>query len=91
MVTYLVRRLLGTFPVLLMVSLFVFLLLHAAPGDPADILIPDQATAEDVAEARQRWGLDQPVMVQYWRFVTSASMLDFGRFDELYALRWQVR
>ena len=85
MVTYFVRRLLGTVPVLLMVSLFVFLLLHAAPGDPADILIPDQATAEDVAEARQRWGLDQPVMVQYWRFVTSASMLDFGRsfkYDE---------
>jgi len=85
MVTYLVRRLLGTLPVLLMVSLFVFLLLHAAPGDPADILIPDQATAEDVAEARQRWGLDQPVMVQYWRFLSSASMLDFGRsfkYDE---------
>ena len=85
MVTYLVRRLIGTLPVLLMVSLFVFLLLHAAPGDPADILIPDQATAEDVAEARQRWGLDQPVMVQYWRFLSSASMLDFGRsfkYDE---------
>ena len=85
MVTYLVRRLLGTLPVLLMVSLFVFLLLHAAPGDPADILIPDQATAQDVAEARQRWGLDQPVMVQYWRFLSSASMLDFGRsfkYDE---------
>jgi len=85
MVTYLVRRLIGTLPVLLMVSLFVFLLLHAAPGDPADILIPDQATAEDVAEARQRWGLDQPVMVQYWRFLSSASLLDFGRsfkYDE---------
>ena len=85
MLTYLVRRLLGTLPVLLMVSLFVFLLLHAAPGDPADILIPDQATAQDVAEARQRWGLDQPVMVQYWRFLSSASMLDFGRsfkYDE---------
>ena len=85
MVTYLVRRLIGTLPVLLMVSLFVFLLLHAAPGDPADILIPDQATAQDVAEARQRWGLDQPVMVQYWRFLSSASMLDFGRsfkYDE---------
>jgi ABC-type dipeptide/oligopeptide/nickel transport system permease component len=85
MVTYLVRRLLGTLPVLLMVSLFVFLLLHAAPGDPADILIPDQATAQDVAEARQRWGLDQPVLVQYWRFLSSASILDFGRsfkYDE---------
>lgn len=85
MLSYLVRRLVGTLPVLLMISLFVFLLLHAAPGDPADILIPDQATAEDIAEARRRWGLDQPVLVQYWRFLVSAVTLDFGRsfkYDE---------
>jgi ABC-type dipeptide/oligopeptide/nickel transport system permease component len=85
MLSYLVRRLVGTVPVILMISLFVFLLLQSAPGDPADILIPDQATAEDIAEARKRWGLDQPVMVQYWRFLQSAVMLDFGRsfkYDE---------
>ena len=85
MLTYLVRRLIGTVPVILLISLFVFLLLHAAPGDPADILIPDQATEQDIKEARQRWGLDQPVMVQYWRFLVSAVTLDFGRsfkYDE---------
>jgi len=85
MLSYLIRRLVGTIPVLFMISLFVFLLLHAAPGDPADILIPDQATAEDIAEARKRWGLDQPVLVQYWRFLVSAVSLDFGRsfkYDE---------
>ena len=39
MLSYLVRRLVGTVPVMFMISLFVFLLLHAAPGDPADMLI----------------------------------------------------
>ena len=85
MLSYLVRRLVGTIPVMLLISLFVFLLLHAAPGDPADMLIPDQASAQDIAEARQRWGLDQPVLVQYWRFLVSALTLDFGRsfkYDE---------
>ncbi len=85
MLSYLVRRLVGTVPVIFMISLFVFLLLHAAPGDPADILIPDQASPEDIADARRRWGLDQPVLVQYWRFLVSAVTLDFGRsfkYDE---------
>jgi len=85
MLSYLVRRLVGTVPVILMISLFVFLLLHSAPGDPADILISDQASPEDIEEARRRWGLDQPVLVQYWRFLTSALTLDFGRsfrYDE---------
>ncbi len=85
MLSYFLRRVAGTVPVIFMISLFVFLLLHAAPGDPADLLIPDQATAEDIADARKRWGLDQPVLVQYWRFLVSAVSLDFGRsfkYDE---------
>ena len=85
MLSYLVRRLVGTVPVVLLISLFVFVLLHAAPGDPADMLIPDQASAADIEEARRRWGLDQPVLVQYWRFLVSALSLDFGRsfkYDE---------
>lgn len=85
MLSYFIRRVAGTVPVILMISLFVFLLLHAAPGDPADLLIPDQASAEDIADARRRWGLDQPVLVQYWRFLVSAVSLDFGRsfkYDE---------
>ncbi len=85
MLSYFIRRLVGTVPVMFMISLFVFLLLHAAPGDPADLLVPDQASAEDIADARRRWGLDQPVLVQYWRFLVSAVSLDFGRsfkYDE---------
>ena len=85
MISYFVRRLVGTVPVVLMISLFVFMLLQAAPGDPADILIPDQATEADIKEARQRWGLDQPVYIQYWSFLKSAVIGDFGRsfkYDE---------
>ena len=79
MLSYLVRRLVGTIPVVLLISLFVFLLLHAAPGDPADMLVSDQASAEDIKEARQRWGLDQPIYIQYWRFLVAALTGDFGR------------
>jgi peptide/nickel transport system permease protein len=85
MLSYFLRRVVGTVPVIFMISLFVFLLLQSAPGDPADLLIPDQASAEDIADARRRWGLDQPVLVQYWRFLVSALSLDFGRsfkYDE---------
>jgi ABC-type dipeptide/oligopeptide/nickel transport system permease component len=78
LIGYLARRLLGTIPVVLLIMLFVFLLVHAAPGDPADMLISDEASKEDVAAARQRWGLDQPVLVQFGRFVTAAARLDFG-------------
>ena len=60
MIGYLTRRVLGTIPVIVLISLLVFLLIHAAPGDAADLLLSDQATPEDVAEARHRWGLDQP-------------------------------
>jgi ABC-type dipeptide/oligopeptide/nickel transport system permease component len=78
MIGYLMRRVLGTIPVIVLISLLVFLLIHAAPGDPADLLLSDQATPEDVAEARHRWGLDQPIHVQYLRFFINMLQGDFG-------------
>lgn len=85
MIAYFVRRLAGTIPVILIISFLVFMLLQMAPGDPADMLAGDQATDQDVQEARERWGLDQPLLVQYWRFLSNALLLDFGRsfrYDE---------
>jgi len=79
MTAYLVRRLAGTIPVFLLITLLVFLLLHAAPGDPASLLLSDATSAADVAEARQRWGLDQPVHIQYLKFFTAAATGDLGR------------
>jgi len=69
----------GTLPVLLLITLLVFVLLHAAPGDPATMLLGQENTAADLAEAKRRWGLDQPVHVQYVKFVLSAATADLGR------------
>ncbi len=56
---YLVRRLLLLAPVLLGVSVVVFLVLHLSPGDPAEIMLGPQATQEDVARLRASLGLDE--------------------------------
>ena len=78
MLTYTVKRVVGTVPVLLLITLLVFGLLQLAPGDPADILLPEEATHEDIAEARARWGLDQPFHEQYLSFLGSAVQGNFG-------------
>ena len=72
MARYLIRRAIGTIPVVLLVTLLVYGLLHLAPGDPASLLLPEDATDADIAEARRRWGLDQPFLVQYVFFIGKA-------------------
>jgi ABC-type dipeptide/oligopeptide/nickel transport system permease component len=72
-------RLAGVLPVLFLVTLVLFVLLRLAPGDAADLLVPDEATEEEVARIRERWGLDQPVLEQYARFLINIVKLDFGR------------
>ena len=83
--TYLLRRLIGTIPVMVLISMLVFLLIQAAPGDPTLMLLGEDTTAADIAEAKERWGLDQPIYVQYLKFFASAVRGDFGRsfkYDE---------
>ena len=85
MSTYLARRFAGSIPVLVLITMLVFGLLHAAPGDPAALLLPETATDADVAAARARWGLDQPVYVQYGHFLLNILQGDLGtsfRFSE---------
>src|SRR6516164_7260867 len=62
---YIVRRILATIPVMVVVALFVFSLLHLSPGDPAAIIAGDTATLDDVARIRQKLGLDQPLYIQF--------------------------
>ena len=76
---YFVQRLAGTIPVLLLISLLVFLLIHAAPGDPTLLLLGEETNAAEVARAKERWGLDQPLHIQYLKFVKSAAAGDFGK------------
>ena len=53
MLRYLLGRIAATIPVVVLISLLVFLLIHAAPGDPADLLLSDEASASDIAEAQR--------------------------------------
>ena len=85
MFSYIARRAVGTIPIIILMSLMIFMLVQAAPGDPVDLLLPEDSTPEDEAEARERWGLDQPVYVQYAKFFSSAIQGDLGtsfRYDE---------
>ena len=76
---YVVRRLLLALPVLFGVSLLVFGVLHLAPGDPAAIMLGAQATREDVERLRRDLGLDQPLPVQYVRWLGHVLRGDLGR------------
>jgi peptide/nickel transport system permease protein len=65
-------------PVLLGVSIVVFFMVRAIPGDPAQLLLGQQATQEQVQQVRQNMGLDKPVIVQYGIFLTDALRGDLG-------------
>ena len=71
-------RLIGALPVLFLVTLLIFTLLRLAPGDAADLLVPDDASEADIAAARARWGLDRPILEQYLAFLGNIVRLDFG-------------
>ena len=78
MVTYILRRLLMLVPVLFGVVLISFSLLHLVPGDPAEILAGEAATAQDIARIRAEYGLDKPLVVQFGHFVWNAARGDLG-------------
>ncbi|MGH7048379.1 MAG: ABC transporter permease [Stellaceae bacterium] len=69
MLTYVIRRVVATLPVMAVVALFVFALLHLGPGDPAAIIAGDTATAADIARIHHALGLDQPLYVQFGEWV----------------------
>jgi peptide/nickel transport system permease protein len=76
---YLIRRALASAGTLIAVTLLVFLAVRAVPGDPAVLLAGDFATPETVASIRAKWGLDQPIAVQYGVFLTRLVRGDLGR------------
>jgi len=76
--TYLVRRLAQSLVVLLGVSFVVFFILHLT-GDPAAVLLPPDASAEDLQRFRQMMGFNDPFVVQYGRFLRGALQGDFGQ------------
>ena len=76
---YALRRLLLAVPVLFGVSVLVFAVLHLAPGDPAAIMLGAQATKEDVERLHRDLGLDEPLVVQYLRWISRVAQGDLGR------------
>lgn len=79
MFTYLVRRLIYVLPVAVGVSLFCFLLVHIAPGDPLTAIMPVDATQEEQAAMRSAYGLDKPLPVQYAIWIGKALSGDLGK------------
>ncbi|MDQ3994172.1 MAG: ABC transporter permease [Actinomycetota bacterium] len=76
---YLLKRLAMTFLVVIVVMVFLSVLVHLVPGDPAKIILGPRATESLVATVRDEMGLDNPVHVQVWDFVTGALQGDLGR------------
>jgi ABC-type dipeptide/oligopeptide/nickel transport system permease component len=79
MTAYLARRLLLAVPVLLGVSVLVFLILHLTPGNPALVVAGPDAPPDVVKEVERALGLDQPLYVQYGRYLARILRGDFGR------------
>lgn len=79
MTQYILRRLVLVIPVLIGVSIVVFWMVRAIPGDPARVLAGEAASRETVEQIRARLGLDKHPVVQYGIFVKNALQGDFGR------------
>lgn len=75
----LARRFISAIPVFLGISFLIFILMHLAPGDPVTLLLGDDATPADIERTRREWGLDKPLLAQYWDFLSRAVTGDFGR------------
>ncbi|SDJ73625.1 ABC transporter permease [Streptomyces indicus] len=78
MLRLVIRRLLQLIPTLLGLSVLLFLWLNRLPGGPASAILGERATEADVARINRALGLDQPVYVQYWRFLKRIAELDLG-------------
>jgi len=76
---YVIRRLILTIPILLLVSIMVFSLLQLIPGDPATVILGQEATPEAKAALRRELGLDRPLVMQYFSWLGKVVQGDLGR------------
>lgn len=79
MLALIARRIFSTIIVMSVVAIFVFGMLHFAPGDPAAIIAGDLATNEDIARIREQLGLNLPLHEQFYRWVTAILQGDMGK------------
>ena len=78
MTAYILRRLVLLLPVILIVGIVVFALVHLTPGDPAGVILGDSATPEALENLREQLGLNDPLPVQFVRWFGGVLQLDFG-------------
>jgi peptide/nickel transport system permease protein len=78
MLRFVVRRLLLLVPILLGLSILVFLWIRALPAGPAQSLLGERATPETIAQIERQYGLDKPLHIQYWRYLKTVSKGDLG-------------
>ncbi|MCL6517544.1 ABC transporter permease [Alicyclobacillus sp.] len=76
---YVFQRILTMVPVLFFLSVMVFGLIHLIPGDPAQVILGQEATPEAIAQMRMKLGLDQPVPLQYWHWLQHALAGNLGQ------------
>jgi peptide/nickel transport system permease protein len=76
--TYIIRRILGLIPVLLGITILVFFLIRLIPGDPALVMLGDKAKAEDVERLREQLGLNEPLLIQYFKYMAQLLRGDLG-------------
>lgn len=78
MIGYVLRRLAQLLPVLLIASVAIWAIVYAVPGGPVSSIVGENATAEEIAAATERLGLDRPMIVQYGQWLAGAVRGDFG-------------
>lgn len=78
MTAYIIKRILSAIPVMVLVAVVVFMLLHLAPGDPAAVIAGNYATPQQVADIRAQLGLDQPLPVQFIEWIAHLAHGDLG-------------
>jgi peptide/nickel transport system permease protein len=78
MTAYILRRLLLMIPVLVIVAIIIFSLIHITPGDPASVMAGEEATPQQIEEMRERLGLNEPIHIQFIQWSLDAMRLDFG-------------
>jgi peptide/nickel transport system permease protein len=77
-IRYIINRLAQTMIVLFFVSLFAFMIIRMAPGNPARLVLPEGASEELVKEMEVRMGLDKPLYIQYWKYISGVLRGDLG-------------
>ncbi len=87
MLTFLIRRIIGALPIVFGVALVVFILFNVVGGDPALMMVGKHATAQQIADIRREYGLDQPLHIQFVQYLKDIVTFDFGRS---YATRQKI-